>query len=1129
MGSGAKIILGLVIAAAAATAGVVYVVPALTPENAAPESGIDNPGTGESPLGDTNEPEETGNGAPPSVADPDIIAQGWDTLPVTPYWSKEVADESPFRRYEADVTDYFKAVPAPDGGIFLFNSSTSAAAPNICVERYDRDLKYVTSPDLGLHLLGFPPYAEQHHLNLFDVKQSGENYYLVFSDHTKPQSIFLMKYDRDLKPIYERPAFIDYGLGPALVEANGKIYVFYSAKPKEGESELAYIVYKTTIVERRYNIEGKDEYYIHKIHRETLPFDSVKDCRSHLFPSVAYNAQTKEFCVAYNAHMEDIIYGDHYAQIFDENWKKKGGALNLSARACRVGRTEEPHSVVPSVTVREGNYFFLTDGFFQFRKTKFRKKLPGIAILKYDKDLKFLGAKPVYCKMVDKNNKTEVRDLLNGSIINYGDGLAVVNQILVSAVLNKLDCDLNVISAALLNGGIPKKTDLFVNANDIERYPPKGILGCEQLLRIPVDNRGMKKTAKPVSVEMYYQNSKVASGTIKKPPSFADRQYAELIWTVPEDIQQEEIDVRIKIVPDESVEEYSTANNTVTITFPVWDKGLVRGYLQDGSLGIVNWLPLEGAEVTITAGDYTATATTDKTGYYEFDRVPFGDYKLEIANQGYNSLEVNRKLVKRFPVVTYRDELDNHGRIEITVNPDKAAGSCAVMLSGGIFTDVDAEKAENGKYVIDIPVGSYSARLTAAGFIPFHKDNIQVGLGQTTSVSVTMEEATFSIVKGFVCNAYGEPIANAAVTFVQNNWLSEESDRPEYSVVSDAEGKFTISLTGYEKKSVRYQDSDGNWKTRIERGDKIKGSVNWAVNAKKQGEPEYNDTISFRTGYEEYCEFYLVRPDEKPKKIGYINAYVAWKASSDFPGWLTYPELHAYAWYGLFAAAVVADYNPGKEELIMLHVGVQGLAYEMHAVSGKLSGSPKTAAKMGWKQWGSKALSLGSKLRSLKNTIENKPEDSGNRVPSVYETICDTIKENVHLGPTLFIPGIDKHKTSVRVDLIQIVGTSGDDEGKVLWSSDKQFFSHTSKPDDTTPNTHAEHFTLPKGLNIHRVQTVVYLKLQKLSLDGKTPTGPVPFYTNQYIKLVWDPGRNKLSAHYVAEYKYLQITGLTFE
>ena len=78
----------------------------------------------------------------------------------------------------------------------------------------------------------------------------------------------------------------------------------------------------------------------------------------------------------------------------------------------------------------------------------------------------------------------------------------------------------------------------------------------------------------------------------------------------------------------------------------------------------------------------------------------------------------------------------------------------------------------------------------------------------------------------------------------------------------------------------------------------------------------------------------------------------------------------------------------GRNELITLHIGVQGLAYEMHAVSGKFS-SPKkpSATKMGWKQWGAKAASIGSKLLKLKKTIDNEPDDNGNEVPTVFEKV----------------------------------------------------------------------------------------------------------------------------------------------
>jgi hypothetical protein len=1070
----------------------------------------------------------------PTGEESDIIAPGWEEFPVAPAWDRISDKESPYSRREKDPRNcYSKAVPAPDGGIYLFTSGLVVGPGNrhVCVEHYNKDLHFVTSPDIGLRLLGFSPYVGDYSVHMFDVMQSGEDYYIAFNcwKPRKPDSIFLMKYDKHLKPLYERPVFIDHGKGPALVEVDGKIYILCRHPYKDDKNKRRYGIFKMTVVEKRQKIDGKDRFFVHRIHRERLHVDNEEGSPDSSLPSVVFHAQRREFCLVYNLGEQTKLWGDHYAQIFSENWEKKGKAVNLSDSVRALKHIDNHDAGVPHVTVHKDQYIFATDGMFKIGSKSYFPNSINAVLLKYDADLKQLAAKPIYCKNTRGDNKTIPKNLIANQIFNYGDGLAFIGVISHSgALLYKMDSNLKVESITLLKGGIPKKAELFIDADTIESYPPKGILGYSQVLNVPVNNRGLKRVNSVFNVEMYYQNKKVASTVINKNLSFAHQRIANLTWTVPENIDQEEIEVQIKIDPEKKIDDFIPANNTLTLKIPVWDKGLVRGYVQDGSLGVINWLPLEGAVVTLTADGYNVMTTTDRIGEYEFERVPYGEYHLKIEKVNYNTLEEDHTLAKRCPVVTLRNKLDNHGRFEVEVKPDKAAEDCDVMLSGGKFTGIDAERAESGKYTADVPAGDYRVKITAPGFVPHESNNVQVRLGQTTTIAVTMEEATFCIVRGDVYDSYCDPIPNATVTFAQSGWAKDSTQRPVYSVVSDAAGKFKITLTGYKKKFVRYQDNEGKWHTKIERGEKIKGSVTWKVNAAASGKPTCTDTFTTKTGYEENYDICLAKPDEQPRKTGVIEAYVPWTAKSHFPGWLTYPELNAYAWYGLFAAGVTADFQPANDKLITLHVGVQGLAYEMHAVSGKISGKPKAGKKMGWTKWGKKAWSLGTKLFTLKETIENEPDDTGVELPTVYETACETLKENIHLGPTLFIPGVDKHKTSVRVDLIQIISTSGDNKDDVLWSDKQQWFSHDSRDDDS-PNTHLKHFRLPKNFNRKKVKVVVYLKLQKLLMDGRTPDGLVPFYTNQHVKLVWYPGNNKLKAYYEPEFSYLKITGLSFE
>gem|GEM_PF-5633574 len=1066
----------------------------------------------------------------PTGEDADIIAPGWKDFPIVPEWGYDAFQKSPFERLgsEEGGADYFKAIPAPDGGIYLFISGlvVSSSNGNIYVEHYDKDLNFITSPDLGLHLLGFPPYVEKHSLALFDVLKDGENYYLAFDCWDHKHAVFLMKYDKDLKPLYRRPVFIDYGCSPALVKANSRIYVLYAYKYRDAKKKTRHGIFKMTVVETQHKIDGEERFFAHRIHREMLPLDTPKDALYPTAPHVVYNPAQKEFCLIYNAIKREYLWGDHIAQIFDANWKKKGPAVNLYDYFSEFREKERHDSVIPAVALHNGRYIFSTDGQFKFRKKGIPKEINSVAIIKCDKGLKKIAVRPIYGKMLEQNGRTKTLGLGASHIFNYGDGLAVIGSAAFGgALLYKLDGDLNVKSATVLKGGIPRKSDLFVNPCEIEKYPPRGILGCSQLLRIPVDNRGLA-TAKKCNIEMYYQNKKVASGSIDSIIHFSHRVTAELKWTVPEKVQTKEIEVQIKLDPEKRNEEFTRANNTISVKLPVWDKGMVRGYVQDGSLGVIDWLPLESAKVTLTAPGYSKTSTTDRRGYYEFDRVPFGNYHVKIEKAGYNAVEDDRKLSKAIPVATVGDKLDNHGRFEVEVKPAKALKRCEVMLSGGKFSNIDAERGESGKFVADVPAGKYKVKIKSPGYVPCQNTDVQINLGRTTSIAVTLEEATYSIVSGRVCDMYGDPVPNTTITFRQAGWGNDDNaPQPQYATTSDETGKFTITLTGYRRKTVRYKDSNNKWRTKIERGDAIKGTVSWKISAVAPGKPAFSQQFSARAGYEETCNIYLCDPKDAPKNIGIINVYVPWTAEAHFPGFMNYPSMNAYAWYGIFAAGLRVDYNPKKDEILSLYTGVQGLAYEMHAVSGKITVKKKSSPRKGWKKWGKTAVKVGRKLIKLKKTLEDEPESS-NEVPTAFDTAFKTLRQN--LGPTLFIPGVDKHKTSVRVDLIQIIGTDKNNKGRVLWSTKKQWFSHDSH-DDEFPNSHIKEFKVPKGINRKKVKIVVYLKLQKLSLDGASPTGPVPFYTNQHIKIIWNPGNNKMNAHYVPEYEYLGITGLSFD
>ena len=108
--------------------------------------------------------------------------------------------------------------------------------------------------------------------------------------------------------------------------------------------------------------------------------------------------------------------------------------------------------------------------------------------------------------------------------------------------------------------------------------------------------------------------------------------------------------MRIVVDPENATDDFMRENNTLTLKIPVWDKGLVQGYIQDGSIGRGQLAAAGGRE------GYADGDGLQRHCHGRQDRPlrvlsawPYGDYHIKIEQPDYNTFEEDYTLAKRCP------------------------------------------------------------------------------------------------------------------------------------------------------------------------------------------------------------------------------------------------------------------------------------------------------------------------------------------------------------------------------------------------------------------------------------------------------------------------------------------------
>lgn len=168
-----------------------------------------------------------------------------------------------------------------------------------------------------------------------------------------------------------------------------------------------------------------------------------------------------------------------------------------------------------------------------------------------------------------------------------------------------------------------------------------------------------------------------------------------------------------------------------------------------GDLGFIG---IGGASVNLSGGEYIFNNTTStleepgSEGTFSLDNVPAGSYTLNVYADGFNeyseSIEVTAGKNTEVNVILLFEEtgaisgsvLDSENDLPIN------EANVTVILSSSIYTfESSIITGENGLFSIDqLPVGTYTLNVSAAGYLDSGEYEIVVAEGETTYIDVEL-------------------------------------------------------------------------------------------------------------------------------------------------------------------------------------------------------------------------------------------------------------------------------------------------------------------------------------------------------------------------------------------------------
>ena len=142
--------------------------------------------------------------------------------------------------------------------------------------------------------------------------------------------------------------------------------------------------------------------------------------------------------------------------------------------------------------------------------------------------------------------------------------------------------------------------------------------------------------------------------------------------------------------------------------------GTISGHVSDGTI------PLSNVTVSIVVSQIKLSISTDSVGYYRIPGIPTGDYTVTATREGYADVVNSSVHVTNGSETMVNFNLTGLPAVLTgTVTTNISVGSVLVY---GAFVEIvelglnDTTDAEGGFEILDVPVGKFTIRVSAAGY-----------------------------------------------------------------------------------------------------------------------------------------------------------------------------------------------------------------------------------------------------------------------------------------------------------------------------------------------------------------------------------------------------------------------------
>lgn len=165
--------------------------------------------------------------------------------------------------------------------------------------------------------------------------------------------------------------------------------------------------------------------------------------------------------------------------------------------------------------------------------------------------------------------------------------------------------------------------------------------------------------------------------------------------------------------------------------------GWISGYVFDDAT------PVPGASVSVVVNSIKYSVTSDLVGFYKIPGIPSGNYSVTASKEGYTGGSVNGVLVANGSETKYVNLTVNAMPATLfgTVTATVLAGS--VLIYGALVeiigTGLNDTTGTQGNYeILNVPVGTYTIRVSAPGYNITNMDSVTLAIGQSVELNVAL-------------------------------------------------------------------------------------------------------------------------------------------------------------------------------------------------------------------------------------------------------------------------------------------------------------------------------------------------------------------------------------------------------